>query len=129
MADKITKNNQLNYKKKTNVKSMFIEPTNENEVIKIIKTLNIEKAPAALDNITVLKQAVEVITPPLTTLINKIIESGTCPTTCKTAVTKALYKSGDKKFRENYRPISLTSNGANVFENVVHTRLTNFISK
>ena len=40
-----------------------------------------------------------------------------------------MHKSGSKALVDNYRPISLISNLAKEFENILYTRLSNFVIK
>lgn len=132
LASKITKPkaNFNNTSQTINPNTMFITPTDEQEVKKFIKELKMGKAPG-LDNITpeILNNNIEILATPLTIIINKMLTTGACPKVFKTAVIKPLYKNGDKDIPENYRPISLISNLAKIFEKVVKARLTKFFSK
>lgn len=76
-----------------------------------------------------LKETINIITPLLVSLINKIFQSGICPSNFKIAIIKPLYKKGDKNLMENYRPISLTSNIAKIFEKAFKKRLVQYLNK
>ena len=95
----------------------FFQLTTKEEVLGIISSLKTNKAPGYdLVRAETLKNISEEIASPLTHLINNIMETGICPDAFKLAVVKPLFKSGDKLVVSNYRPISLITNVAKVFE-------------
>ena len=106
------------------VNSMVLFPVTKNEIITIIKTLKNDTTPGK-DCITVklLKESAAVIAEPIMHLINLIFIQGYCPKHFKLAVVKPIYKKGLKDQVINYRPISLISNLAKVFEKTLKTRL------
>jgi hypothetical protein len=53
--------------------------------------------------------------------------SGTFTTRLKYAIVKPLLKKGDKEHVANYRPISLLTSFAKVFEKIIYGRLLNHI--
>lgn len=53
--------------------------------------------------------------------------SGMWPGALKCAEIIRIFKSGDKYQMTNYRPISLISNLAKIFEKIIHARLYKFI--
>lgn len=118
------------FQSKRNINSIYMCPTDEPEVEKLIKQLKSNKAPG-LDNIgaNTLKESVGYIVKPLTYLINKSLENGIFPESLKIAVIKPLHKSGDKRELSNYRPISLLSNISKIFEKIIKSRITGFIKK
>ena len=89
---------------KTLVNSIFLSPTTENEVLKIIESLNSNKS-SGVDNISskALKTIARYLSKPLTFLINKSIDSSLFP-------EHLIYKAGDTNYPSNYGPISLISN-------------------
>lgn len=110
--------------------SFFLTPTNEKEVEETIKSLKNNKAPGS-DGIKaeILKEIVEEISAQLSFLINKVIDTGICPSAFKTAIIKPLFKKGDKTEPSNYRPISIISNLAKVFEKILKVRINNYTKK
>ena len=57
--------------------------------------------------ISIYKYARNVLTKPLTLLINQCLQTGIYPSQLKMSRIKPLFKSGDKSLFSNYRPISL----------------------
>ena len=71
----------------------------------------------------------EHIIKPLIYIFNLANSEGVFPMHFKKAIIIPTYKSGDKKLTTNYRPISLTSNIAKIFEKILKIRLVNYITK
>ena len=112
-----------------NRKSIFFEPTNHQEISKII--CRVENKNGGIDNINskTLKTLVEHITEPLVHIFNNCIEMAIWPNELKMTEVIRIHKSKEKHIVTNYRPISLISNLAKILEKVIHNRITNFINK
>lgn len=110
--------------------SLYLYPTDTNEVVKFISELKPRKSPG-LDNITseILKTSVEFIKEPFTYIINKILQTGSFPSAFKIAAIKPLFKKGDKLDTSNYRPISLISNLAKIAEKIIKHRIDGYLTK
>jgi hypothetical protein len=110
--------------------SMYLTEVEENEVAQYIRTLDSNKS-SGPDNIApkLLKQFQPHISKPLTYIINKSFSTGMCPMHFKRAVIIPVFKNGDKAKVVNYRPISLISNLAKIFEKCLKTRIISFIEK
>ena len=65
---------------------------------------------------------------PLTFLINSSLETGVFPSELKLARVVPIFKAGDSSAITNYRPISVLTFFAKVFEKIVYNKLFNFIS-
>ena len=65
---------------------------------------------------------------PLTFLINSSLETGVFPSELKLARVVPIFKAGDSSALTNYRPISVLTFFAKVFEKIVYNKLFNFIS-
>ena len=76
--------------------------------------------------VPVLKNCRLVIAPWLAKLINECFVLGVFPDVLKIARVTP-FKSGDKSFCNNYRPISTLSHIAKVFERLVQVRLSSFL--
>lgn len=66
------------------------------------------------------------IIPPL---INKIIDEGYISADFKKSVVSLIFKKGDIKNVSNYRPISLITTYAKIFEKVLNFTLVKFLNK
>lgn len=118
----------LNTKSKESSTSLFLEPTDPNEIITIINSLKIESAPG-LDGITplLLKNTKNIIAEPLAHIFNLSITNGCFPEAWKTSSITPIHKDGPRSCPENYRPISLLSILSKILERIVNNRLVKFI--
>ena len=112
-----------------NCKTIFLEPTNHQEIEYIIRTM--ENKNGGIDNINTitLKTLIEHLVDPLVHIFNLCIEQAIWPDALKTAEVIPIHKSKEKYSATNYRPISLISNLAKILEKIIHKRITNFINK
>lgn len=110
--------------------SMYLAPVSKNELIKHIVSLKSNSSPG-LDGITseLIKQTHHIIINPLLHIINRIFVTGVVPTHFKLSVITPIYKSGKKTLISNYRPISLVSSLAKLFEKCVKERLFGFLEE
>ena len=113
-----------------NNNSMYILPTCENEVSRLIEQLPNKKS-HGYDKINncLLKELRPVITLPLTTVFNKSIEEGIFPTCMKDADTVPLFKFKCKLDCNNYRPISLLITLSKLLEKIIYKRTIAFLEK
>lgn len=102
----------------------------EDEICKIIKSMKGGTAPG-FDRVTVeiIKENSNILVKPLTFIINQSIKNGIFPEIYKKTKIIPIFKSGDKTNPTNYRPISLTSNIAKIYEKVIKKRLLDFVNK
>ena len=132
MANKIkqNQNNFQNFSAKRLPNSLVLLQTDIKEIKNEILKLSNKKAPG-LDALKSenLKLVVDEISPPLTYIFNWAIRIGVFPDVFKTALIKPLFKGGDKTSVNSYRPISLISNLAKIFERILKTRICNFLTK
>ena len=124
-----SKINNNNYNIKNNKNSMFLLPTHHFEVQKIIKSLK-NKA-GGVDGISnkILKNISDYILDPLVYVINISIDNAIYPDHFKIAEVVPIFKSNEKFLPTNYRPISLISNLAKIYEKILHNRLNDFFTK
>lgn len=114
---------------KSNPKTLFIKPTNKFEIMKIIDNLKLKKGGVDKISAKTLKATSTVIADTLAYVFNLCIEKSIWPDALKTAEVIPIYKSGNKKEMSNYRPISLISNIAKIFEKIIHNRIIEFLNK
>ena len=123
LSSKIPKSNKsINEylaKIKRNKKSLFLRPTSEQEIDKIIEKLP-NKNRSGYDNISniLLKKLKFPLLKPLNIIFNKSISSGIFPEKMKLADVFPLHKGKEKFLPTNYRPISLLLTISKVLENL-----------
>ena len=103
----------------------------EDEVRKAIKRLKPKKS-SGLDFVppTIIKLAIDVITTPLTWVINSSLTSGEFPACWKSAKVSPIYKNkGSRYSKEFYRPVSNLKAISKVIEDIVNKRVLNFFEK
>ena len=70
-----------------------------------------------------------VLTIPLTRIINASIKDGKVPEIWKEAVVSPILKKGEKDDMKNYRPISCLVTASKILEKIVCMKITEFIEK
>lgn len=76
----------------------------------------------------VLKGCVDIISVPLKILFNLSVSTNVFPEKWKVSRVCPVFKSGDKKLFNNYRPVSILSSFAKVFEQIIYQRLFKHVS-
>lgn len=111
-----------------NKKTMFFSPISEHDIVRIVNSLKKSNS-TGLDNIStnILKANLHYVAQPLSYIFNMSLENATFPDVLKTARVIPLYKKGDKKLVENYRPISLLSVISKILEKIVFQQMFNFL--
>ena len=66
---------------------------------------------------------------PLSHIINVIFSTGVFPKILKSAIIVPIFKQGNKKLANNYRPIALISSIGKLIEKCIKYKLTNFLEK
>ena len=107
--------------------SIFLNPTDEYEVISIINKFKPNKA-SGIDDIPtkLIKAAKHILSPYLTIIFNLGLEKGHYYDKLKIARVTPLFKGGIKSEVKNYRPISILTAFNKVFETIIKKRLVNF---
>lgn len=75
------------------------------------------------------KSVNEEIPSPIAFFFIKIIEEGQWPSALKVGIIKPLFENGDRQIITKYRPISLITNFAKVFEKLLKTRILSYLNK
>jgi retron-type reverse transcriptase len=105
-------------------------PTDPTEIYAIITSLK-AKSSSGHDGISskLLKNLRNSISMPISIIVNKSLSSGEFPHCWKKAKVIPIYKGGDKRSMNNYRPISLLPSISKILEKLVHHRLYTFCMK
>ena len=106
--------------------SMYSLPTSDLEIKNIIMSL---KNGSCITNFSakILKHVVNVISPLLTSIINRSMLTGIFPSCLKLARVIPIYKGGDRTCLSNYRPISILPVVSKIFERVMYSRLYSYL--
>ena len=96
-------------------------PTSVNKVFSLLNELNKAKT-TGLDKISarLIRECAYLICIPICDIFNQSISLGIFPNDCKCARAAPLFKQGDRDDLNNYRPISVISFAAKVFERIVY---------
>ena len=111
-----------------NESSLFLNPTNEEEVKRIISQL--KEASPGCDTIhsKIVKKTFEYFADPLVHILNLSLSQGIFPNELKLAKVIPIYKAGDIHNITNYRPVSVLPIFSKIFEQIMYTRLNKFIN-
>ena len=111
-----------------NLNSMFINPVNEAEVIRIIKLCK-PKDSMDYDDISMwVSRIAPQVVKPLVHIFNISFSTGIFPSEMKIAKVILLFKNGNKSDFSNYRPISLLSQFSTILEQLFNERLQQFLN-
>lgn len=112
-----------------NPNTIFLKPTNYIEISRIID--NMKDKSGGVDNINtkVLKTISKNIAEPLAHIFNICITQSIWPDALKKAEVVPIHKGYEKHNVSNYRPISLISNIAKIFEKVIYDRIYSFVQE
>ena len=108
--------------------SLFFTPTNENEILKIVQSLESSKS-CGHDEISanLLKKIIFYILAPLNYIFNLSFTSGSFPDAMKIAKVIPIFKKDDPAEVKNYRPISLLPVISKILERLAYNRLYKFL--
>ena len=112
------------------VNSLFFQPVVQSEITEIISSLRSGTA-GGYDNIPmqIVKDSVDLVSEPLTHIVNLSIQSGIVPDQMKIARVIPIFKSGADNLFSNYRPISVLPVFSKILERVVYERLLNYLNE
>ena len=112
-----------------NLSTIFLAPTNQIEIENLITSLP-NKPSSGHDQITntLLKKLAPNISQPLAIIFNKSLMEGVFPSAMKLADVVPLYKSKEKCYTTNYRPISLLLTTSKLLEKIMYKRVYKFLT-
>ena len=105
-------------------------PTDSGQVLKLLNKLNKSKG-AGLDNLSsrLIRECADLISPYISTIFNCCLTTGIFPDDWKLAKVTPIFKQGDRSDMNNYRPISVISGIAKVFERIIYNQLSSYLSE
>ena len=110
--------------------TLFLAPTDDGELGKVIADLKVNSAPGH-DQVTVqdVRNLSDTIIPILVILINQVLFTSNFPNELKITKISPIFKAGSKQDRNNYRPISVVSVFSKIIEKIIEIRMVAFIKK
>ena len=111
--------------------SLFLFPTTENEIKKIVSRLKSKKS-SGFDGISnvLLKSIIPEIQLPLSVIFNKSLRNGIFPDKMKLAEVVPIYKmKGKSDSMNSYRPVSLLPVISKILEKIIQKRVNSFLRK
>lgn len=117
-------------RKNAPINSLVLLDFDESEINNAISQLRQDSA-TGWDGISsnLIKQCRHILVAPITHIFNRSIATGIFPEAFKKAVVHPIHKGGDRDCVNNYRPISVLSAIAKMFEKLINLRLTQFLDK
>ena len=110
--------------------SMYFYPTNELEIIKIVKDMKMSYSTGFDDiNTFVVKQVIYSILTPLVHIVNLSLCSGVVPNNLKIGKIIPVFKKGDKHLFSNHRPITLLPCFSKILEKIVYKILISYLDR
>ena len=98
------------------------------EIIETVKLLESKKSTDMTGlSMLLIKKCVWSIATPLAHVFNNSFSTGVVPSQFKISKVVPIYKSGDPRLADNYRPISLISNISKIIEKIMGCRLTAYL--
>ena len=115
-----TKRHFSTYLKGPVTDTFFISPTTPEEVYKLIQKLEFNKrsGPNIIPT-KILKLAKDILSGPLSELINKLFLSGIFPNVVRIAKVNPIFEAESRILCSNHRPISLLSNIGKIIEKLM----------
>ena len=108
------------------INTIFLSQCDTAEILKIIGELDSNKASNM--NISVLKSCSTILVSHLVNFFNKFLDNGIFPIILKTGLITPIFKKGDPRQFDNYRPVSTLPIFGKILEKVIYNRLSSFLS-
>ena len=111
-------------------KRFELRPTSTTKVFSLLNKLNKSRA-TGLDKISgrLLRECADLISSPICNIFNQSISQGVFPDDWKSARVAPLFKQGDRDDLNNYRPISVISIVAKVFERILFDQVYTYLEE
>ena len=110
--------------------SIHLDVPHLTEIINVIDSLNINKA-VGYDSVSpfFLRIASTILVPYIQVFIDCCFANGIFPENATTATMVPIFKKGERDNPTNYRPISILTGFAKIFERIIFKRLITFLNK
>ena len=115
-----------NYLNNRVANSIYLSSTSSNEIEDIIRNLENDKASDI--SILIIKKCSKFISGHMSGFFNQFIESGTFPDILKIGKITPIFKKGDPRLLDNYRPVSMLPIFGKILEKVIYGRLYNYLT-
>lgn len=108
-------------------KSIYLKPTNEEEIRKIVRGLKNSKS-AGTDDVSniMIKKCIDSLAKPLVHIGNLMMKTGVYPEKTKECIVKPVHKRKSKLKADNFRPLTITSSFSKIFERMLLDRVEPF---
>ena len=112
--------------KKRSCNSFFMSPSTEDEVTDIVREL--ENGKASDIPISLMKKTSNTLLDPLSKFFNYFLLHGIFPSILKKSSVTPVFKKGDSRFLDNYRPVSTLPLFGKILEKLIYNRLHSFFT-
>ena len=113
-------------RRRRQVNSFFLGPCDEAEVSSIIKGL--ENGKASDISVLVLKKSSNYLSGHMSEFFNWFMNNGIFPNILKTGCITPIYKKGDSRYLDNYRPVSTLPIFGKILEKIIYNRLYDYLT-
>lgn len=111
--------------KKSIENSIFLSPCDKLEVEKIIK--NFDNGKASDISVAVLKKCSDLLSGHISGFFNLFLEKGVFPEILKLGSVTPIFKKGDPRQLDNYRPVSTLPIFGKILEKIIYNRLYDYL--
>lgn len=108
--------------------SFTLHPVTTTEIKQRLDSLNTKKISPDIPYYLI-KIASDVLTEPVTYIINESIKKGVVPDAFKISCITPIFKSGDKTDPSNYRPISILPSLNKILERIIYDQILNYLDQ
>ena len=123
-----TSESPITWMKGRNGQSIFIIPTDQTEIAKIIEGLKDSSGGWDDLNLHSLKLAWPAVASTMTHILNLSLSQGVFPSELKIARVVPIFKADDPEKFSNYRPVSVLTIFSKILEKLMYKRLLEFVS-
>lgn len=107
-------------------KTFSFREVGPDQVYRTICKLNQDKTVSGPFSIKIIKMVADLVSDPISKLVNTAIQTSTFPQSLKCARVTPVFKKDDKFLKENYRPISILPAFSKIYERIMHDQLSSY---